>query len=85
MIPATGEVDRLQLLKGNVARFEEPYKTALALLSDDEPTWYIDLTQWETEPWDNRNGRLTLAGDAAHPMTFRKLPIPLETFSLATS
>lgn len=70
---ARGGEDRLALLKGNVNRFAEPYKTALTLLSDDEPVWYIDLTHWETEPWNNCSGRVTLGGDAAHPMTFRKL------------
>lgn len=69
---ARGGEDRLALLKGNADRFAEPYKTALSLLSDDEPIWYIDLTHWETSPWDNRSGRVTLGGDAAHPMTFRE-------------
>ncbi|KAM7196854.1 hypothetical protein V8F33_005973 [Rhypophila sp. PSN 637] len=26
------------------------------------------LTHWPTTPWDNHNGRVTLAGGAAHPM-----------------
>ena len=30
------------------------------------------IGQWPTVEWDNMQGRVTLAGDAAHPMTFRK-------------
>lgn len=69
---AWSKQDRHALLKGNAARFAEPYRTALSLLQDDEPVWYIDLSHWETVPWNNQNGRVTLAGDAAHPMTFRE-------------
>ncbi|KAJ6028913.1 uncharacterized protein N7446_011747 [Penicillium canescens] len=29
----------------------------------------IKLADWECLPWDNRGGRVTLAGDAAHAMT----------------
>jgi 2-polyprenyl-6-methoxyphenol hydroxylase-like FAD-dependent oxidoreductase len=30
-----------------------------------------ELNYWLTKPWDGRGGRVTLAGDAAHTMTFR--------------
>ena len=38
--------------------------------------WYGKLNHWdpgaEGHRWDNRGGRVTLAGDAAHPMTFQR-------------
>ena len=38
--------------------------------------WYGKLNHWdpaaEGHQWDNRGGRVTLAGDAAHPMTFQR-------------
>lgn len=29
---------------------------------------YTDVGYWLAEPWDTRNGRVTLGGDSAHPM-----------------
>ncbi|KAK0629466.1 hypothetical protein B0T17DRAFT_506013 [Bombardia bombarda] len=35
----------------------------------DESNCYIDeMKYWVPQPYDNRSGRITLAGDAAHPM-----------------
>jgi 2-polyprenyl-6-methoxyphenol hydroxylase-like FAD-dependent oxidoreductase len=38
--------------------------------------WYSKLRNWNPSlpehDWDNRDGRATLAGDAAHPMTFQR-------------
>ena len=58
-------------------QFAEPFKSALELLPEDTPSaWYGKLQHWDPqqEPhrWDTRNGRVTLAGDAAHPMTFQR-------------
>lgn len=33
--------------------------------------WHNRLSTWPTKSWDGK-GLVTLAGDAAHPMTFRK-------------
>jgi len=59
-------------------KIAEPFRSAyLAVASDSSITLWCDrLAEWRTEPWDNRNGRVTLAGDAAHPMTYRKLHPP---------
>ncbi|KAH6838344.1 hypothetical protein B0I37DRAFT_387560 [Chaetomium sp. MPI-CAGE-AT-0009] len=36
-------------------------------------SWYTSqITDWPRRPWDNRGGRVTLAGDAAHAMTFHR-------------
>lgn len=50
----------------------EPFRSALLSLPDDAVIWSERLAQWPTVAWDNKQGTVTLAGDAAHPMTYRK-------------
>lgn len=67
---------RLRQLQEMAEMFSEPWKSAFAWLKDDQKVWYAPLTQWDPSlpehAWDNHGGRVTLAGDAAHPMTFRR-------------
>jgi 2-polyprenyl-6-methoxyphenol hydroxylase-like FAD-dependent oxidoreductase len=69
---------RLQQVKAFAEKFADPFRSAFLWLKDDQPVWYAPLTQWDPSlsehRWDNHGGRVTLAGDAAHPMTFRKPP-----------
>ena len=46
----------------------QPFRSAIQWLPDDLPLNYDILNYWISTPWDTRNGRATLAGDAAHPM-----------------
>lgn len=60
-----------------VSEFYDPVKTIYEAMSDDSTTaWYIKLQQWDPQApghqWDNHGGRVTLAGVAAHPMTFQR-------------
>ncbi|KAL3417966.1 hypothetical protein PVAG01_10975 [Phlyctema vagabunda] len=48
--------------------FRECYEA----IPDDAPMWHSRLSLWPTQEWDDRNGTVTLAGDAAHPMTFHR-------------
>jgi hypothetical protein len=68
------EVDRLKRLKEHVkkARWAEPYKSAIEWIPEDTEVLRDQLKIWKTVPWDNQGGRVTLCGDAAHAMTFRK-------------
>ncbi|KAL8903044.1 MAG: hypothetical protein Q9171_007529 [Xanthocarpia ochracea] len=57
--------------------YADPFKSAFEWLSDDSTTvWYGKMQHWDPgDPehrWDNKGGRVTLAGDAAHPMTFQR-------------
>jgi hypothetical protein len=61
-------------LKTRTHTFGEPFRSVLQSIPSEAPFWHNRLTSWPTQPWDNRNGTVTLAGDAAHPMTFRKFP-----------
>ena len=51
----------------------DPFKAMVRGIPRGTKTWYSSrMTYWPTRPWDNRGGRVTLAGDAAHALTFRE-------------
>ena len=60
----------------NSENLAEPFRSALLSLPADAVIWCERLAQWPTAAWDNKRASVTLAGDAAHPMTYRK-PISL--------
>lgn len=71
-----GNNERLAQVKSLSRGFEEPWKSAFEWVGDDQPAWYSAMAVWDPSlpehEWDTRKGRVTLAGDAAHPMTFRE-------------
>ncbi|TVY51581.1 FAD-dependent monooxygenase cctM [Lachnellula cervina] len=71
-----GNNERLAQVKSLSRGFTEPWKSAFEWVADDQPVWYFDMAVWDPSllehTWDTRNGRVTLAGDAAHPMTFQR-------------
>lgn len=66
----SGEI--LADLKKRKKRFGPDIDFMWQSIPDDTQCWHSRLSYWIPEPWDNRNGTITLVGDAAHPMTFRK-------------
>jgi 2-polyprenyl-6-methoxyphenol hydroxylase-like FAD-dependent oxidoreductase len=68
---------RLKQVRELAKDYTEPWRSAFEWLPEDQPVWYSGLAVWdpseEHHRWDNRNGRVTLAGDAAYPMTYRKV------------
>jgi 2-polyprenyl-6-methoxyphenol hydroxylase-like FAD-dependent oxidoreductase len=68
--------DRLKQVRALSEYYTEPWKSAMAWVPDDQPCFYLGLTVWDpslqTHSWWNQDGRVTLAGDAAHPMTYRE-------------
>jgi 2-polyprenyl-6-methoxyphenol hydroxylase-like FAD-dependent oxidoreductase len=68
-----GNKERLAQVKEKAKAYCEPWKSAFEWVPEDQPAWYFDLAVWDPSAhnWDTRNGRVTLAGDAAHPMTYR--------------
>jgi 2-polyprenyl-6-methoxyphenol hydroxylase-like FAD-dependent oxidoreductase len=70
-----GKGSRLRRLKEHVKRdgWAEPYKSAIEWIPEDTLILKDQLKIWKPVKWDNQNGRVTLCGDAAHAMTFRKL------------
>lgn len=66
----------MQQQKQLAADFCEPWRSALEWTADDAPAWYLGLTDWdpgaEGHGWDGHGGRVTLVGDACHPMTYQR-------------
>ncbi|KAK3386095.1 hypothetical protein B0H63DRAFT_523416 [Podospora didyma] len=48
-----------------------PFKEAIASIPRGTKMWHARMNYWPTRPWDGK-GTVTLAGDAAHPMTFHR-------------
>lgn len=49
----------------------EPRRSILKWLPDNQEVPFDPIKLWEPTPWDNHGGRITLAGDAAHAISFR--------------
>lgn len=60
-------------IKMKTKDFAEPFRSANAWIPDGTPVYTNRMTYWEPLEWNNHGGKISLAGDAAHPMTFRKL------------
>lgn len=67
---------RLQQLKELSQFFSDPVKSACDWLTDDQQVWYMGLSDFDPGAshhlWDNHDGRATMAGDAAHAMTYQR-------------
>ena len=82
----TEDTTSLANLKKKAATFAEPFRSANLWIPEGTVVHENKLSYWVPVPWDDRNGRITLAGDAAHPMTFRKfrrLPVILALVPLS--
>ncbi|KAK4209485.1 monooxygenase [Rhypophila decipiens] len=64
--------NRLERLRAHMDGWADPYKSVVDWLADDTPIGADQLRIWHPKEWDNRDGRATLAGDAAHSMTFHR-------------
>ena len=64
--------NRLQRLRNHMDDWADPFKSAVAWVPDGTEIKPDKLKVWVPSPWDNHGGRVTLAGDAAHSMTFRE-------------
>ncbi|KAF2436516.1 putative monooxygenase [Tothia fuscella] len=68
--------EKLRLVKQKARQYADPWKSAYEWLPDDHPVWYMGFTDWdpgaEGHHWDNHGGLVTLAGDAAHTMTYQR-------------
>jgi 2-polyprenyl-6-methoxyphenol hydroxylase-like FAD-dependent oxidoreductase len=63
--------NRLERLRAHMDGWAEPFKSAVAWIPDDVTIKPDSLRIWSPKAWDNHGGTVTLAGDAAHSMTFR--------------
>jgi 2-polyprenyl-6-methoxyphenol hydroxylase-like FAD-dependent oxidoreductase len=67
---------RLAQIKEKAKEYADPWKSAYEWLPDNHPVWYMGMTDWDPASpdavWDNHSGLVTLAGDAAHTMTYQR-------------
>lgn len=56
-------------MKKHTAGFAEPLKGLIMNIKPASPVTRIQLRDWVSQPWEGGEGRITLAGDAAGPMT----------------
>lgn len=55
-------------LKSYGEKLADRFRTAIMEIPDTTPVFNDRLYYWVPVPGDNHDGRITLAGDAAHPM-----------------
>ncbi|KAL8708411.1 MAG: hypothetical protein Q9220_006701 [cf. Caloplaca sp. 1 TL-2023] len=69
-IPATNQ-ERIKVMKELVQGWAEPFHECVMSVPADAEIKAIALEDFVPKPglWDNRDGRITLMGDAAHAMT----------------
>lgn len=68
-IPKTDR-ERIAMMKERASGFAEPLRSIVMDIPEDmDHTTPLRLGDFPCRDWDNRNGRVTLAGDAAHAMT----------------
>jgi 2-polyprenyl-6-methoxyphenol hydroxylase-like FAD-dependent oxidoreductase len=78
--PAMDNAARLAQIKAHASDFAEPFRSATLAMPADTIVTYNTMAYWVPIPWDNKGGRATLAGDAAHPMPPCKSPSRSESF-----
>lgn len=69
--PAKQGPEALAYIKATTKNLAEPFQSQIDLTPDDESraSCFIDeMRTWVPVPWETYGGRVTLAGDAAHPM-----------------
>ena len=67
-----GDRNMVDELKRRMDGWADPYKSAVEWIPDEIHAKAVPFRIWRPTKWDNRGGRVTLSGDAAHSMTFRK-------------
>ncbi|KAF2827803.1 FAD/NAD(P)-binding domain-containing protein [Ophiobolus disseminans] len=60
--------EKLALIKEKAKDLAEPARSSFMWIPEGTQVHRADISYWITRQWENRSGRLTLVGDAAHPM-----------------
>lgn len=58
----------LDYLKANTRGLAHPFQSLIDWTPDGSDCYIDEMKCWVSQPFDNRDGRITMAGDAAHPM-----------------
>lgn len=65
---ATRGAEALAWVKATSGDLIEPFRGTIMGTREEEGCFVDEMRTWVSVEWDTRGGRLTLAGDAAHPM-----------------
>lgn len=81
-VPET-DAERVAWIKSITSGWIEPFRGIVQGIPEDAEPKVINLEDWPPRKgsWDNRGGKVTLAGDAAHAMTMCKFPSPFNNAS----
>jgi len=60
--------ERLAIIKEKASSLAEPARSSFQWIPDGTQVHKADISYWITQPWNSFSGRMTLLGDAAHPM-----------------
>ena len=60
---------RLADMRRRAMRFASPLREIVQEIPDDAEASEVRLADWDLISWSDNQGRTTLVGDAAHPMT----------------
>ncbi|KAK8922885.1 putative FAD-dependent monooxygenase [Metarhizium anisopliae] len=63
------DAERVAEMKRRAAGFHPLLRQAVEQIPESAPALEITIQDWPCFDWDNRDGRVTLVGDAAHAMT----------------
>jgi hypothetical protein len=67
--------ERMARVKSAASQLSEPFRSANLWMPDDTIINIDPLAYWVPVPFENHQGRITLCGDAAHPLPPRKLSV----------
>ncbi|KAK7540728.1 uncharacterized protein J3D65DRAFT_250740 [Phyllosticta citribraziliensis] len=67
----SSSADIMRDLKARCEAFGDVFRSITRAAPDDAPAWANYLPYWPSQPWADHpaHGKVTLAGDAVHPMT----------------
>lgn len=65
----THDAERIAEMKRRAKEFHPLLRQTVESIPETAPVMEISLQDWPCPDWDNRQGRVTLVGDAAHAMT----------------
>ncbi|KAK9897928.1 FAD/NAD(P)-binding domain-containing protein [Cystobasidium minutum MCA 4210] len=68
-LTAPTDADIIEDMKRHTEGFCEPFKSFVMNMSPEAPVTRLQLRDWVSQPWKTGGGRVSLAGDAAGPMT----------------
>lgn len=60
--------EALTYIKENTTPLRDVFQSAIDWTPEQSSVFIDEMKYWVPVPWQNHTGRVTLAGDAAHPM-----------------